>query len=111
MRKRAKYSPDLPRKMYTFFLSYADAGMPSFAKFARSIGMTLEELSAFRVRKRFDAAWRECIEIKRDYLIDMALSKRVDASFAKFIYSLEFSSDGEDSAANEVNVTLEVLEK
>ena len=97
--------------MYAYFLGYSEGGVPSFSKFARSIGVTLEELSAFRVRKKFDAAWRECIEIKRDYLIDLALSKRADASFAKFLYSLEFSSAEGDATANEVNVTLEVLEK
>ena len=111
MRRKTKYSSDLPRRMYAYFLGYSEPGLPSFAKFARSIGITLEELMAFRGRGRFDAAWRECIEIKRDYLIDTALSKRADASFAKFLYSLEFQdSDGEDTA-RELNVLLEVLEK
>ena len=111
MRKRAKYSSDLPRKMYSYFLGYSEPGLPSFSKFARSVGMTLEELVAFRGRKKFDAAWRECIEIKRDYLIDTALSKRADASFAKFLYSLEFQENDGDNSANELNVLLEVLEK
>lgn len=111
MRRKAKYSADLPRRMYAYFLGYSESGVPSFAKFARSVGMTLEELTKFRGRKKFDAAWRECIEIKRDYLIDTALSKRADASFAKFLYSLEFQEGEADEAANELNVLVEVLEK
>lgn len=110
MRRKAKYSKDIPRKMYSYFLSYSDPGLPSFSKFARSIGLTLEELNSFRGKKKFDASWRECTEIKRDYLIDTALSKRADASFAKFLYSLEFQ-EGEKDPSNEVNLTLEVLEK
>ena len=111
MRKKAKYSPDLPRRMYAFFNGYSESGLPSFGKFARSVGMTLEELTAFKGRKKFDAAWRECIEIKRDYLIDTALSKRADSSFAKFLYSLEFQDSEESSEGNDLSVTLEVLEK
>lgn len=111
MRKKAKYSLELPRKMYSYFLGYSEPGLPSFSKFARSIGVTLEELAAFRGRKKFDAAWRECIEIKRDYLIDTALSKRADASFAKFLYSLEFQTENSEENDKEMSVMIEVLEK
>lgn len=111
MRKKAKYSSDLPRRMYAFFNGYSESGLPSFGKFARSIGMTLDELTTFRERKKFDAAWRECIEIKRDYLIDTALSKRTDASFAKFLYTLEFQDSEGKEVTNDLNVTLEVLDR
>ena len=111
MRKNAKYSKDLPRRMYSYFLSYSEPGIPSFAKFARSIGVTAEELRSFREKKKFDAAWRECNEIRRDYLIDTALCKRVDASFAKFLYSPEFPEEDGSRGEGDVNVTLEVLER
>lgn len=95
--------------MYSYFSGYGEAvGAPSFTKFARSVGITTEDLALFRKHKEFDAAWRECSEIRRDYLIDMALSKRCDASFAKFIYALEFPSDS-DTSDREMKVTLEVL--
>ena len=104
-----KYRKDLAKKMYLYFANYSEpSGIPSFDKFARSIGATLDELSAFRKKGRFDRAWRECSEIRRDYLIDMALTKRFDASFAKFLLSLDAEcGDGEASA---LTVSLEVLE-
>ena len=110
MRGKTEYPKDLERRMYVYFASYSEPGLPSFSKFARMCGMTLEDLSRMRRRKRFDAAWRECTEIRRDYLIDTALSKRADASFAKFLYSLEFPTESVGDGSNEMNVTLEVLD-
>ena len=102
-----KHKKDLAKRMYIYFASYDEPlGVPSFGKFARSIGATLEELSAYRKNKRFDQAWRECIEIRRDYLIDMALAKRFDSSFAKFLLSLESEVDSEDT---ELALSLEVV--
>ena len=104
-----KYQKDLARKMYLYFVGYSEpAGVPSFGKFARSIGLTLDELSDFRRIKRFDRAWRECLEIRRDYLIDMALTKRFDSSFAKFLLSLE--ADGETGEDSAIAVSLEVID-
>ena len=95
--------------MYGYFIGYGEAvGAPSFTKFARSIGVTTEKLSSFRSHKEFDAAWRECSEIRKDYLIDMALSKRLDASFTKFIYDIEFSPET-TAHDTEMSVTLNVL--
>ncbi len=77
--------------MYTYFISYNEGvGAPSFSKFARCIGLTLEELMSLRKKHRaFDEAWRECSEIRRDYLIDGALSRRFDSSFTRFLYEKE----------------------
>lgn len=112
MKRKRKYESRLPRLLYSFFISYGDsAGAPSFSKFARSIGATLEELESFRKHPKFDAAYRECNEIRRDYLIDSALSKRHDPSFVKFLLTAEFGmgekeKEREDTA---LAVTLEVL--
>ena len=45
------YRGDLAKRMYLYFAEYSEpVGLPSFEKFARSIGVTLEELSHhFRV--------------------------------------------------------------
>ena len=95
--------------MYLYFTGYSDSfGAPSFSKFARSIGVTLEDLQSFRRRREFDAAWRECSEIRRDYLIDMALGKRADASFTKFIYALEYPEILTDT---EMRVSLSVVDE
>lgn len=105
-----KYSKDLPRKMYLYFIGYSDGvGAPSFQKFARSIGATLAELESFRKRPCFERAWRECNEIRRDYLIDSALSKRFDSSFTKFLLS-EDSEAGSKAEDGGLSVLLEVIE-
>ncbi len=100
--------------MYTFFIGYSDVGAPSFEKFARSIGVTLKDLENFKKNKTFCKAWHECSEIRRDYLIDTALTKRHDASFTKFLLGCEFGMGDEkknDTTAERINVTLEVLTK
>ena len=104
--KKAGYKRDYPRMMYLYFSGYDEAyGAPSFSKFARRIGVTVSELEGFRRKKEFDAAWRECSEIRRDYLIDSALSKRTDASFTKFLLTEE--QDTDDSS--DFKLTLQVV--
>ena len=108
MKKKIKYSSDMPRLLYTFFISHVDtASAPSFDKFARSIGATLADVERFREKEEFDRAWRECSEIRRDYLIDSALSKRMDASFTKFILT---DIEGDKRTEEKIHFTLEVLE-
>ena len=85
--------------MYSFFLNYQESGVPSQEKFARSIGTTYSRLEGFRLHKVFDQAWRECNEIRRDYLIDGALTRRFDPSFVKFL----LSDEKESSASSEEN--------
>ena len=111
MKKKIKYSNDMPRLLYTFFISHSDtASAPSFEKFARSIGATLADIESFRKRHEFDLAWRECSEIRRDYLIDSALTRRFDPSLVKFLLSTEFGMGEEGGESdNTVEVTLRVL--
>ena len=111
-RKRIKYVPDMPHRLYTFFISYSDVGPPSFSKFARSVGATLADVEAWRKHGEFERAYRECSEIRRDYLIDNALGKKYDASTVKFLLQTEFRM-GEDDAGedgNRLDVRVEVIE-
>ena len=98
--------------MYTFFVNYNDVGLPSFTKFARSIGTTSEQIEKFRRYGEFERAYKECSEIRRDYLIDNALAKRYDGAVTKFLLSCEFKMDKDvgDDERNRLDVTLEVLE-
>jgi len=112
MKRKIKYESSMPRLLYTFFTSYSDSsGVPSFSKFARSIGATLRDIEGFRRHGKFDAAWRECSEIRRDYLIDSALCRRHDPSFVKFLLSAEFGMGEKDKEKEDssLTVTLEVL--
>ena len=110
--RKMKYTEDLPRKMYTYFISFNDFGAPSFSKFARSIGATLKTVEEFRSRREFQKAYEECSEIRRDYLIDNALAKRFDASVTKFLLASEYGMDREDLSEDEKNLTvsLEVID-
>ena len=107
MKRKIKYSPDMPRLLYTFFISHNDtASAPSFEKFARSIGATLAEITRFREKREFDRAWRECSEIRRDYLIDAALTRRFDPSLVKFLLSAEFGMGESDKGGAEDSIEL-----
>ena len=113
MGKGVKYERDLPRRLYTYFVSYKETvGAPSFLKFARSIGATLSDIERFKKHKEFLRAYNECNEIRRDYLIDNALCKRFDGSMTKFLLSAEFGMGEEkDSATDDgIQVTLEVID-
>ena len=110
-KNNSKYTVDLPRRLYTFFLGYDGPGVPSFSKFARSIGMTLSDLERFREKREFERAYQECSEIRRDYLIDNGLVKRFDSSFTKFLLGTEYGMGDARSveADSELKVTVEVI--
>ena len=108
-RIRKGYSTKLPREMYLFFCSYSGEGLPSFRKFAQSIGLTLGDITEYRRHREFDRAYRECSEIRRDYLIDNALTRRFDPSFTKFLLCNEYGEEGSSSDA--VDLRLEVIEE
>ena len=109
-KKKIQYKSDYPRLIYTFFVTYEDTkGPPSFSKFARSIGATLKDIERFRKYRLFDEAYRECNEIRRDYLIDNALTRRYDPSFTKFLLGLEYP-ESVDESEKDLCVKLEVVE-
>ena len=112
MKKKPKYDPSLPKKMYLYFSGFQDAGAPSFGKFARSVGLTLEELESFRNHTELERAFCECNEIRRDYLIDSALAKRTDGSVTKFLLNAEYGMGEEkpDSDRGRLEVTVEVVD-
>ena len=106
--KRSKYTNELAQVMYKFFLKYEDGqSAPSFPKFAQSIGATVDELNSYRSHKEFDMAYRECSEIRRDYLIDRALTKRFDPSFVKFLLT---ESDVTPEDDGELSVIVKVVD-
>ena len=106
-----KYTNDLPRRIYSFFLNYDGPGAPSFSKFARSIGATLDDVERYRKHGEFERAYQECSEIRRDYLIDNGLVKRFDSSFTKFLLNSEYGMGEKQTQEEdkEIKVTLEVI--
>ena len=108
MKRKNPYKRDMPHRLYVFFSQYQDErGAPSFLKFARSIGVTLEDVEYYRRHGEFERAYKECIEIRRDYLTDRALTKRFDPSFVKYLLSEVDLPAEEDSG---IDFTLRVVD-
>ena len=111
MKRKIKYTKDMPRLLYTYFTGYtSQTGAPSFSKFARSIGATLEDVERFRKNEEFERAYRECNEIRKDYLIDTALTKRFDPSLVKFLLASEFGVGEDEAVDRDMNITLRVID-
>ncbi len=104
--KKKGYYRGVEKEMYLYFSGYDEQSAPSFSKFARLKGLTLEELLSFRKRKLFEKAYNECLEIRRDYLKDRALTKRFDPSFVKYLLDTEVE---EEAVNDEIRFRLEVV--
>ena len=66
-------------------------GLPSFTAFAHSLGTTVGALRRFKEQNaEFRAVWEECEELLCDRIIDGALHRRLDGSFAKFILTARY---------------------
>ncbi len=96
---------EISQRMYCFFRDFRGDGIPSFSKFARTEHLTLETLESLCKEEEFYRIWRECAEIRRDIIIDRAITRHGDGSFAKFLL-------GEESAVcdNRVEFTLTVVD-
>ena len=106
-RKKIRYTSDMPRVLYTFFITCTESGeIPSISKFARRYALTVEDVEKFRSHKEFDKAYKEANEIRRDYLIDSALVKKFDPSFTKFILSEDFTDEKTEESID-INVKVE----
>ena len=65
--------------------------IPSFVRFAHAFGTTVGALRRFKEQNAdFRAVWEECEEILCDRIIDGALHRRLDGSFAKFLLTARF---------------------
>ena len=107
-----KYNKEYCKKMLDFF-TYGDGkALPSFPKFAFSIGAHTADLESWRQENaEFAAAYNECVARLCDMLTDGALVKRFDSSFVKFLLSSKYGfSESEDEARDdtpfEVKITV-----
>lgn len=65
--------------------------LPSFTAFAHSLGTTVGAMRRFKEQNEsFRAAWEECEELLCDRIIDGALHRRLDGSFAKFLLTSRY---------------------
>ena len=85
--------------------------IPSFVRFAHSLGTTVGALRRFKEQNAdFRAVWEECEEILADRITDGALHRRLDGSFAKFLLTARFGF-AEKGETQEEPFGLEILLK
>ena len=100
----------LSQEMITYFKNYdAAEGLPSFEKFADTVGLDGEDLRAMCGQDAaFARAYRRCLSILRDRLTDAALMRRYDPSFCKYVLDSLSSAelDGGENAPLEVEVRI-----
>lgn len=108
---------ELKKKMLHYFRTAGSAeseykeDLPSFVRFAHRIGTDMQTLRAKRMKsKSFLRVFSECEEILADRIIEGALHKRFDASFAKFLLSARFGiTDKKEDAGEDaygISITL-----
>ncbi len=103
-----KATKQLANKMIVFFQNYdAAEGVPSFEKFADTVGCDGEELRRLSEDDAsFARAYRRCLSILRDRLTDGALLRRYDSSFCK--YALDSLNDADVNGGD--NAPLDAVE-
>ena len=101
--------------MLHYFRSAGTEGgedLPSFVKFAHRAGIDMHTLRATCDKSpSFARAYEECKEILEDRIIDGALHKRYDASFAKHLLTARFGLGEKRNEAEEGGFDLEITIK
>lgn len=105
-----EYDPSLERQMLSYFGGQADGEYPTFADFARRVGVPTAQLELWRSEQpAFASVWEECRHRQQARLITGALTRRFDPSFTKFLLCHEFGF-GEENVETDFTVTVEVVE-
>lgn len=88
---------ELKEEMLRYFCTAGTAesiyseDLPSFVRFAHRAGIDMHTLRGLREKDpSFARVYEECEEILKDRIIDGALHKKFDASFAKFLLAACF---------------------
>ena len=108
-----EYKKIYAKKLLDFFSYGEGKGLPSFAKFAVSIGALSSDLNIWREKHEdFSLAYDECVTRLCDMLADGALIKRFDPSFVKFLLSSKygFSEEKAEESNTPFEVKITVLE-
>ena len=86
--------------------------LPSFVRFAHRVGADMHTLRAlYEKSPSFARVYEECKEILADRIIDGALHKKYDASFAKFLLTARFDLNEKKSEAEDGSFDLEITLK
>ena len=66
-------------------------GIPSFVSFAKKIGVGVRRIEQWKESyPEFGEAYGECLERQKQLLIDGALCKKIDSTFAKYYLTAIF---------------------
>ncbi len=117
-KKRSGYKKELCAAMLRYFSlptegawdEIRERGLPSFLKFANSMGITLEELKGYREKHaEFRSAYSECEARLYDLLVDGVLMKRFDSTFARLLLQAREESVEEGDTQKSFALTLTVF--
>ena len=76
-------------------------GIPSFVSFAKKIGVSVKRIEEWKESyPEFDEAYAECLERQKQLLIDGALCKKIDSTFAKYYLTALFGLGEEKEEKN-----------
>ena len=85
--------------------------LPSFVKFAQSIGVTTATLLRWRERyPAFREAYEECRARLTDRLVDGVLARKYDASFVRAILSGTVLCEPEEADTAPPGITVRIVE-
>ncbi len=86
--------------------------LPSFVRFAHRAGIDMQTLRSLCEKDTsFARVYRECEEILEDRIIDAALHKRFDSSFAKFLLAARFGLSEKKSETEDETFDLTITLK
>lgn len=107
-----QYKEEYAKKMLDFFAYGEGKGLPSFEKFAFSVGALRSDIERWRKESSlFSKCYDECVCRLCDMLTDGALIKRYDPSFVKFLLSSRYGFEEEkEEEAKPFEVRITVLE-
>ncbi len=84
--------------------------LPSFVRFALSLGCDLATLQKWRKKPVFERAYRHCEDILCDRIILGAMQKRFDSSFSKFLLERKLGFDQEDTTCEALGVRFALVD-
>ena len=114
VRKRIGYKKEYAEEMLSFFsMPMGDeygGTLPSFVKFAQSIGVTTATLLLWRERyPAFREAYEECRARLTDRLVDGVLARKYDAGFVKALLSGMAICDTEEGDTAPQGITVRIV--
>lgn len=84
----SKYEPRYCRRLWEYFLTYEDKGIPQMTAFAREIGVDIKTLRNWRnEHEDFAAVYGACMDIQQEILTNGGLTGELNPRMVQFVLS------------------------